>query len=163
MHTSYLDEGADVIIAASYQASISGFMKVRPTRIRCDAIRSRRLPDLPVSVCRVQKGHSEEEAVALLRRTVEVAVEARDEFWAREGPRLESESGTRRRCRPLVAASVGCYGAFLADGSEYRGQYGLTEEELKAWHAGRLRVLAHVSVGRTTICVGAPGSKVLDG
>lgn len=41
----------------------------------------------------------------------------------------------------LVAASVGPYGAVLADGSEYRGRYGLTVDELAAFHATRLDVL----------------------
>lgn len=42
----------------------------------------------------------------------------------------------------LVAASVGPYGAMLADGSEYRGDYGLSVGELRAWHRPRLEVLA---------------------
>jgi homocysteine S-methyltransferase len=42
----------------------------------------------------------------------------------------------------LVAASVGPYGAALADGSEYRGGYGRTHDELVAFHAERLAVLA---------------------
>ncbi len=41
-----------------------------------------------------------------------------------------------------VAASVGPYGAVLADGSEYRGDYGLSVRELRAWHRRRLGVLA---------------------
>ncbi|OIJ89978.1 homocysteine S-methyltransferase [Streptomyces colonosanans] len=45
--------------------------------------------------------------------------------------------------RPLwVAASVGPYGAMLADGSEYRGRYGLTVSELETFHRPRLEVLA---------------------
>jgi len=40
-----------------------------------------------------------------------------------------------------VAASVGPYGAYLADGSEYRGNYGLTKEELKDFHRRRLATL----------------------
>ena len=40
-----------------------------------------------------------------------------------------------------VAASVGPYGAMLADGSEYRGDYALTVAQLRAWHAPRLRTL----------------------
>jgi homocysteine S-methyltransferase len=40
-----------------------------------------------------------------------------------------------------VAASVGPYGAYLADGSEYRGNYGLTKEELKDFHRDRLKAL----------------------
>jgi homocysteine S-methyltransferase len=41
-----------------------------------------------------------------------------------------------------VAASVGPYGAVLADGSEYRGDYGLTVAQLRQWHRPRLAVLA---------------------
>jgi homocysteine S-methyltransferase len=40
-----------------------------------------------------------------------------------------------------VAASIGPYGAFLADGSEYRGNYGLSVEELKEFHRERLFTL----------------------
>jgi homocysteine S-methyltransferase len=41
-----------------------------------------------------------------------------------------------------VAASVGPYGAVLADGSEYRGHYGLSRAALRAFHAPRAEVLA---------------------
>jgi homocysteine S-methyltransferase len=45
--------------------------------------------------------------------------------------------------RPLwVAASAGPYGAMLADGSEYRGRYGLSVAELERFHRPRLDVLA---------------------
>jgi homocysteine S-methyltransferase len=40
-----------------------------------------------------------------------------------------------------VAASIGPYGAYLADGSEYRGNYGLSKDELKDFHRDRLRAL----------------------
>ncbi|MEV0123821.1 homocysteine S-methyltransferase [Streptomyces sp. NPDC050703] len=41
-----------------------------------------------------------------------------------------------------VAASAGPYGAMLADGSEYRGGYGLTEAGLERFHRPRLETLA---------------------
>ena len=41
----------------------------------------------------------------------------------------------------LVAASVGSYGAFLADGSEYTGDYGRSVEELVGFHRRRLALL----------------------
>ncbi|MDG4864583.1 homocysteine S-methyltransferase [Streptomyces sp. T-3] len=45
--------------------------------------------------------------------------------------------------RPLwVAASAGPYGAMLADGSEYRGRYGLSVAELERFHRPRLEALA---------------------
>jgi homocysteine S-methyltransferase len=74
-------------------------------------------------------------AADLMRLSVTLACEARAEFWAVPEHRVG-------RLRPLVAASVGPYGAALADGSEYRGDYGLTVEELMAWHRPRLAVLA---------------------
>ena len=46
------------------------------------------------------------------------------------------------RPRPLVAASVGPYGAMLANGSEYTGDYDRTTPELRTFHARRLDVLA---------------------
>jgi homocysteine S-methyltransferase len=42
----------------------------------------------------------------------------------------------------LVAASVGPYGAMLADGSEYRGRYGVPAARLRDFHAPRLELLA---------------------
>lgn len=42
---------------------------------------------------------------------------------------------------PIVAASVGPYGAILADGSEYRGNYGLSHEQLVSFHRRRMEIL----------------------
>ncbi|MGW1531486.1 homocysteine S-methyltransferase [Streptomyces aureus] len=59
---------------------------------------------------------------------------------AREAARRAHAKGATR---PLwVAASVGPYGAMLADGSEYRGRYGLSVAELERFHQPRLEVLA---------------------
>ena len=66
------------------------------------------------------------EVERLLRRSVELAAAARDEV-APHG---------------WVAASVGPYGAVLADGSEYRGDYDLDVAGLRAFHRPRLEVLA---------------------
>jgi len=49
---------------------------------------------------------------------------------------------TDRRPAPLIAASVGPYGAYLADGSEYSGNYGLSVSELVAFHGRRWGLLA---------------------
>lgn len=81
------------------------------------------------------RGLSEPDAVALLHRAVRLAVETRNEFWNAPGNR-------RDRLRPLVAASVGPYGAALADGSEYTGNYGITDDALYAFHRDRWQVLA---------------------
>jgi homocysteine S-methyltransferase len=73
------------------------------------------------------------ETEALLRASVRLADEARDEV-ARE-----DAGGPRDR---WVAASVGPYGATLGDGSEYAGSSGLSRAELRRWHAPRFAVLA---------------------
>ncbi len=47
---------------------------------------------------------------------------------------------------PLIAASLGSYGAFLADGSEYRGDYGIDTGLLKCFHRDRFDTLFHLPV-----------------
>lgn len=70
-------------------------------------------------------GHDRAETTALLHRSVALAARAAGaaghEVW--------------------VAASVGPYGAVLADGSEYRGRYGLSVRELSAFHRPRIEAL----------------------
>ncbi|WP_407836793.1 homocysteine S-methyltransferase [Streptomyces sp. DSM 116496] len=72
-----------------------------------------------------RRGHGPERTTALLRRSVRLADEA-----ARA-----AERGV------WVAASVGPYGAVLADGSEYRGRYGLSVRELADFHRPRIAAL----------------------
>lgn len=85
-----------------------------------------------------KRGIGHDEAAGLMRLAVTLACEARDVFWeeARRDP------AQAHRARPLVAASIGPYGAMLADGSEYRGDYGLDEAALMAFHRPRLQLLA---------------------
>lgn len=71
-------------------------------------------------------GADRDEVETLLRRSVALAAAARDAA-APDG---------------WVAASVGPYGAVLADGSEYRGDYDLDVAGLRAFHRPRLDVLA---------------------
>ena len=44
-----------------------------------------------------------------------------------------------------VAASVGPYGASLADGSEYKGNYGVSKAVIRDFHARRLEILISTS------------------
>lgn len=121
VHLDYLENGADIIITASYQATIQGFKA---------------------------KGYSDEESEALLRRSVEIAREAREVYYKRCAGYCSADGAADGRIikqRPiLVAASVGSYGAYLADGSEYSGNYGdaITVELLKDFHRRRVQVLA---------------------
>jgi homocysteine S-methyltransferase len=70
-------------------------------------------------------GFSRAETSALLWRSVQAARRA-----------------ARERTDVWVAASVGPYGAMLADGSEYRGRYGLSVKELELFHRPRIEALA---------------------
>jgi homocysteine S-methyltransferase len=74
-----------------------------------------------------------EEARRLLRSSIDLAQQACEAFW-REAP--------PGRLRPLVAASVGPYGAARADGSEYTGDYDLDEAGLLDFHRERFALLA---------------------
>lgn len=120
VHREYLEAGAEIIITASYQATIQGFES---------------------------KGLSITEGEALLRRSVEIACEAREQFWEKCAEILNGSDDPAQipNVRPiLVAASVGSYGAYLADGSEYSGDYGpgMTVDALKDFHRRRVQVLA---------------------
>jgi homocysteine S-methyltransferase len=73
-------------------------------------------------------------AVDLLRRSVTLASKARA-AWRAERPPDD-------RSALLVAASIGPYGAFLANGGEYTGRYGRSVAQLRDFHRERLEVLA---------------------
>ena len=65
-----------------------------------------------------------------------------------------------------VAGSVGPYGASLADGSEYRGDYGLSIGELRAWHRPRIASLVEAGVDllacETIPCLGEAEALLLE-
>ncbi len=81
-----------------------------------------------------RRGLNEKEAIALIQQSVKLARAARDEFWAHKSNRIG-------RSRPFVAASVGPYGAYLANGEEYIGNYRLSEKELMDFHRPRMKAL----------------------
>ncbi|KAL0094467.1 Homocysteine S-methyltransferase [Phycomyces blakesleeanus] len=104
VHLLYYEAGAHVGTTCSYQASIQGFLN---------------------------EGYSKEHAIELMRKSIRLAREARDQF-------ITTYPDTQPR---YVALSIGCYGAVLANGSEYTGQYGpITKEGLVEFHNRRLDV-----------------------
>jgi len=107
VHMDYFKAGADCTTTASYQGTIEGF---------------------------IRRGLKEDEALSLIQASVQIALEAREEFWA-------NPKNHHNRIKPIVAASIGPYGAFLADGSEYRGDYTVTEDELIKFHRPRMKAL----------------------
>jgi len=108
VHLDYFRAGADVGTSASYQATIPGL---------------------------VRQGLSETQAAELLRLSVRLVQEAREQASAEAAWPAE-------RPRPLVAASAGSYGAYLANGAEFRGDYDLSLQALRDWHRPRVEVLA---------------------
>ncbi|KAJ4345145.1 AdoMet-homocysteine methyltransferase [Ascochyta clinopodiicola] len=133
-HLDYYRAGAQVAITASYQASLAGLSK----HLNLD----------------------DGQGKAVVRKSVELAQEARDE-WIEEHveglgevEKLKiSSNGSSiadyrqsTRNRLFVAGSVGPYGAFLADGSEYRGDYHLAKADMKSFHRGRIQALVDAGV-----------------
>lgn len=108
VHEHYLQVGANIIATASYQASFLGFEK---------------------------QGYTKEEAIYFLQFSVELALNARDNY-------VQSLSHSLS-VSPLVAASIGPYGAALADGSEYTGYTNVSLQDLMSFHKERLDVLAN--------------------
>jgi homocysteine S-methyltransferase len=83
-----------------------------------------------------RRGITHDEGATLMRRSVALASEARTIVLA--------ERAARNAPGPalFVGASIGPYGAMLADGSEYRGRYGRTVAQLRDFHRERISVLA---------------------
>jgi homocysteine S-methyltransferase len=77
-----LDAGAEIITTCTYQASFEGFRRA---------------------------GYTENDAVELMLRGVQLADEARKDYQEKSGNSIK------------VALSLGCYGAILANGAEYSG------------------------------------------
>lgn len=82
------------------------------------------------------RGLDSGQASALIRQSVALALRARDDYRAASG----SEAPL------LVAGSVGPYGAYLANGAEYRGDYALPAAEMKDFHRPRVAALLEAGV-----------------
>ena len=81
----------------------------------------------------MEAGYTEEEAEHFITISVDLFKEARDEWW--------KNADHEKRSYPLCLGSVGPYGAYLADGSEYRGHYKVSDEELYDFHKRRIELL----------------------
>ena len=106
VHRQYFEAGANAAITDSYQATEAGFGA---------------------------KGYTTEEARNWIRRSAELAREAKNDVLL-EHPEWVPED-------LLVAGAIGPYGAYLADGSEYTGAYQLTRAEFVKFHELRLNAL----------------------
>lgn len=103
VHLNYLRAGADCISTASYQVSAIGYSEM---------------------------GRPREDAAWALRRSVEIAEVAREQYG-------------RESDRPIrIAASLGPYGAALHNGAEFHGRYKIRPGDLERFHAERLAAVA---------------------
>ena len=81
-----------------------------------------------------QKGLGKAASDTIFQKSIALAQAARDQY-------VQQQAGKSNRLPPLVAASIGPYGAFLADGSEYGGDYGISKSALVDFHRNRLQKL----------------------
>ncbi|KAE8269363.1 hypothetical protein A4X09_0g2983 [Tilletia walkeri] len=80
-------------------------------------------------------GIEAERATELMRLAIDLADQARSSY-------LDSKS-LQGKDRPLIALSLGPYGAYLRGGAEYTGDYlGVTQDDLVSFHYDRLRIFA---------------------
>ena len=105
VHKKYFNAGSSMTTTNTYQASVPGLVKA---------------------------GYSENQAIALIKKAVELADRGRNE-------------STNPNPKWLLGG-VGPYGAFLANGSEYTGDYSLTDEEYIAFHEGRIKAMVEAGI-----------------
>ena len=82
----------------------------------------------------VKHGFTESQAEEIITRSVKIFQEAREQWWNNEGK-------AAGRVYPLCLGSVGPYGAYLADGSEYTGNYKIDDKNLRKFHRRRIELL----------------------
>ncbi|GAA4660994.1 homocysteine S-methyltransferase [Amycolatopsis dongchuanensis] len=171
-HEAFFRAGAQIATTASYQASFPAFAARGYTRRQTAALLRRSVELAAEARDRVGgQGWSAAEArdrgggqewtavearggVGGQRWSAELAAEARDRVGGQEWSAAEArgrgdgqgwsdvEARNRGGGQRWIAASVGPYGAMLADGAEYRGRYGLSVAELTAFHRPRVEALA---------------------
>lgn len=117
-HLHYLNAGAQCLITASYQASLDGLMQVNFPSHSSEADTS-------------ENYLSKDQAIDLIFSSVSLAEQAVNQFC------LENANALR----PFIAASIGPYGAYLADGSEYNGNYGVSDEVISDHHQAQIAIL----------------------
>lgn len=114
IHKDYILAGCDLVTTSTYQATLPGLAAV---------------------------GLTADQARDIIKLTVTLAKEARDEVWSQL-----TETEQAGRPYPLISGDVGPYAAYLADGSEYTGRYDIGKEALKDFHRERIAILVDQGV-----------------
>ncbi|WP_458088692.1 homocysteine S-methyltransferase [Streptomyces malaysiensis] len=163
-HIAYARAGARVLITSSYQATYEGFAPrglghEEATALLRRSVELARMAAERAAVERMAAGRPAVEGVEAGRVGVEGAEAGRAAVERTAAVRAAVERAEAGQTDPggagdggdvgggaagavWVAASVGPYGAMLADGSEYRGRYGLSVAELTRFHRPRIEALA---------------------
>ncbi|MFC6253574.1 homocysteine S-methyltransferase [Secundilactobacillus hailunensis] len=85
-------------------------------------------------------GLTQEQSGKMIFDSVKLAQRARADY-------VKTLPEDARQTTPLlIAGSVGPYGAYLANGSEYTGDYSLTDREYKDFHRARMNLLAGAGI-----------------
>lgn len=83
-----------------------------------------------------KKGITLDQSIKLIKTSVELAKQAKWQYL----------DETKQNKTLLIAGSVGPYGAYLANGSEYTGDYQLPESEFIDFHYDRIKALVDAKV-----------------
>lgn len=124
VHKSFLECGCDMIQTISYQASVPGICKY--------------------------SDKSEEEAQAVMEKSVHLARSSVEEFWADYKKKAEMSDSTllADRKKPLVCGCLGPYGVNLFNASEYSGKYikDVSEQEILDFQKPRIDALVSAGI-----------------
>lgn len=134
IHKTHLDYYRELCILPKPHDTNTNFPTGAGANIAITASYQASIPGLTAHL-----GLTSSQAAAIVRTCVQLAQTARSSFLASQPPSSIPE--------PLfIAGSVGPYGAFLANGSEYTGSYSLPVNEMKDFHRGRIQALVDARV-----------------
>ncbi|KAL8806259.1 MAG: hypothetical protein Q9223_004824, partial [Gallowayella weberi] len=143
VHKAFVEAGADVLLTATYQASLEGFAATPKKQLPPSATSSeektknkkKQHENAGTAEQEEAATYSKEEASQLMRSAVPLARQA---FAA-----AHSSNNTKSK-QGRVALSLGAYGATMKPSTEYTAEYNppnmQTIEGLAAWHEERLLV-----------------------
>ncbi|PLS30818.1 homocysteine methyltransferase [Bifidobacterium margollesii] len=155
VHLSYFEAGANIATTDTYQANVPAFERLGLSQADAERLVARAAEEATAARDEYRRAqrlrtHCDKTAEPCGRKPTE-------ERTAPPSPPLppapptspptSMPSATPAADRPLlIAGSIGPYGAFLADGSEYTGDYELTDSEYRDFHRPRMRALADAGV-----------------
>lgn len=129
-HEAFYNAGCDIISTVTYQLSHYHCTRTHPHNKQDHDSVEKRGDEVILNF-------TKEDIDELLKLGIQLANEVRMERRIK----LQETTGTSSNRDSYVVVSLGCFGACLADGSEYRGNYGRTLQELIAFHEIRFQTI----------------------